>query len=341
MNDSIAKDLTATVVAGSSDPAFIQARDVIDAAESHDESSPVSDQAMLAAAEQQRTMLLFRDSQTDVARAVGVVGDGEIDLVVHPESRGRGIGTSALSLLLERADRIDESPVKAGPFKAWSHGDNPAADALLSHASFSPVRSLLRLALAPERLPSDSQDPLLTPVSNGNALRTFDPESPFDRPAWVRVNAAAFATHPEQGRITEHDFALMTQEPWFDPADLFLLAGPDSLPGSAGSDLAKQRELAGYTWIKTLSGDADSPPECELYAIGVHPDHAGHGLGRTLLDVTLRRMSEHHPHRVTLYVDGDNERAVQLYVSAGFTIDSRSQQWERQPSAPVSARIGA
>jgi len=296
------------------------ARALIAEAEAHDGVSPVSDQALLAAARGQRELFA-------PPGAVGILGQGEVDLVVRPEDRGRGLGTALLTQMLESADD------GAGEeLRAWSHGENPAAEALLERAGFRPIRTLYRMALDPALLPSDGRDPLALPVPDGYALRAFDPERPADAAAWVRANAAAFAHHPEQGRITEADFALMREEPWFDAADLILLA--EDGPGS---------EIAGSTWIKTVpakggstgAGAHDGKPndgaavETELYAVGVRPEHAGRGLGGVLLDATLARMAQHRPTRVTLYVDGDNEAALKLYARVGFTVDQRSTQWAR------------
>ncbi|MGO3147214.1 MAG: mycothiol synthase, partial [Leucobacter sp.] len=278
-----------------------EARPLIERAEHADGTSPISDQALLAVAQHQRELVLFRGTQhndvseADVSQAepvaVGVVGQGELDLVVDPAARGRGIGTAALQELVSRAD---------GELLAWAHGDNPAADALLTRAGFSPVRSLFRMKLDPSLLPATNSNPFAVSVPEGFALRSFG--APTDPANWVRVNAAAFADHPEQGRVTESDFALMREESWFNAEDLLLLEAPS--PG-----------LAGSTWIKTVrNGDnatgEEADVETELYAIGVDPEFAGQGLGRVLLDATLARMATHSPNRVTLYVDGENERAV-------------------------------
>lgn len=297
--------LTPELVSHATDPAFAAARELISEAESYDGVSPVSDQAMLAATQGQRTLLVF--SEDDARVAVGIIGDGEVDLVVRPDARGHGVGTAALRDLLAES---------TGELRAWAHGDNPAAEALLTQAGFVPVRSLFRMALDPALLPHGTRKPEDLELPTGFTLRRFDAANSGDIDAWVAVNAAAFATHPEQGRITATDFRLVMDEPWFDPGDLFLLAAPDGA-------------LAGSTWIKTIAGAPGTAPECELYAIGIHPKYTGHGLGRFLLDVTLVRMAQHDPSRVSLYVDGDNERAVQLYLRAGFTVDSRSRQWAR------------
>lgn len=298
--------------------ALERARGIAAVAAEADGRPPVSDQALLAVAQGQRQLFFLGvDQASDQATTspvvgFGILGEGEIDLVVDPAYRGRGIGTAALRLLLGEAEHTGT------PLLSWSHGDNPAADALLAHAGFAPVRSLFLMELDPARLPHDGRDPLDSGDTNGVLLRAFDPGSASDANEWVRVNAAAFASHPEQGRITEADFAIMREEPWFDPDDLLLLVDAEA-PG----------RVLGSTWIKTVRGEgtADTAPVAELYAIGVDPAYAGRGFGSLLLGATLARMAEHAPSAVELYVDGENARAVQLYERAGFTVRSRSRQW--------------
>lgn len=293
---------------------FELARRLIAAAEEHDGISPVSDQAMLAAAQGERSLRLFRVGADDAPVAVGIAGQGEIDLVVRPDARGQGYGSAALAELLAQSD---------GSALAWAHGENPAAEALLARAGFAPVRSLYRMALDPALLPPHDAQLHALHAPAGFELRAFDPEQPEDAARWVRANAAAFATHPEQGRVTEADFALMRAEEWFDPDDLLLL-------------IDETGEAAGSTWVKTLHGPE---VETELYAVGVRPEYAGRGLGALLLDATLIRMAQHRPSRVTLYVDGENERAVRMYERAGFTIDSRSRQWRTAPESVPGATM--
>lgn len=312
----IAAEFTGPGHDATDEAAMDQVRMIVRAAELHDSRSPVSDQALVAAAQGRRLVARFAavgdDADSSGPVAIGIAGDGELDLVVHPEVRGRGIGTAALTELLART---------GPPVKAWSHGINPAADALLARAGFTPVRELLRMTLEPALLPHG--DPVdapawlsITPHTSGSAVEAA---------AWVAVNAAAFSGHPEQGAMTLDDFAALTREEWFDAEDLLLAFD------TRGSGAERP---AAFAWVKTVTTQASQTElggtECELYALGVHPDEAGAGLGRILLDRALRRMAEHDPDRISLYVDGDNERAVRLYERSGFTVDQRSRQWMQE-----------
>lgn len=285
------------------------ARSVLAESERLDGTPPVSDQALLAASQDRRRLFEFDGD------ALGILGEGEIDLVVRPDARGRGVGGAALAELLRVQDR--ERP---GELRAWAHGENPAAEALLHRTGFAPIRTLYRLALDPATLPGAIAES--RPLPEGFRLESLARTGRARAEEWVRVNAAAFADHPEQGGVTLDDFEALTREPWFDAEDLILAV--DERAGDGG-------RLAGYTWIKTVRDDGPEAPstETELYVLGVDPAYAGRGLGAALLGETLRRMSERRPDRVTLYVDGDNGNALALYERAGFGIEQRSTQWLR------------
>lgn len=64
------------------------------------------------------------------------------------------------------------------------------------------------------------------------------------------------------------------------------------------------------------SGDAAAIGE--VYAVGIAPDHQGHGLGRALTAAGINHLAEQGLDEVMLYVDADNPAAVALYESLGF-----------------------
>jgi len=59
----------------------------------------------------------------------------------------------------------------------------------------------------------------------------------------------------------------------------------------------------------------------ELYALYLHPDHWGTGLGARLHTAALRRLHEHGFASAVLWVLAGNERALAFYRRAGWTED--------------------
>jgi len=219
------------------------------------------------------------------------------ELLVHPAHRRRGAGR----LLLDRVVEV------AGPTGAllWSHGDTPGAAALASAGGWSRVRELWRM----ERPLAGVGDLEVPALPTGVQVRAFVPGA--DDEAWVALNAAAFATHAEQGRWTVADLRLRLREPWFDPA-LLLLAEDTSGPSP---------RLVGSCWMKVAPAVPGGPDVGELYVLGISPAAAGRGLGRALLVRGLQALLPRGaagPVPVELYVDGDNEPATRLYARLGF-----------------------
>lgn len=249
--------------------------------------SPVNDQALLEARRGDRAIVDLDGS--GVAIAVVATGEqaggaaAEVELAVDPRHRCTGLGTRL-------AQRIAaEHP----GFEAWAHGDLPASQALAARLGMQRIRTLLQL-----------RAPVLADAAIDQRLRPFV-ESDAD--AWVAANAAAFASHPEQGRLTARDLAERRAEPWHDDANLLVAAGDDGLDG--------------YAWIKP-DGDV-----AELYALGVAPHAQGTGLGGVLLQATFARMRALGFDTAHLYVEGDNAPALGLYRSRGFIDHARDVRW--------------
>ncbi|PPK92062.1 mycothiol synthase [Kineococcus xinjiangensis] len=212
-------------------------------------------------------------------------GDASGELVVSPRHRRGGAGRALLGAARAAA---------GGPLRLWAHGDLPPARALAAAAGLRRVRELSRMA---RPLGAGAQLPPAEPPA-GTALRTFRPGA--DDAAWLALNAAAFAHHPEQGRWSTADLLARQREPWFDPAGFFL----------AEADGA----LVGFHWTKVEPGSRTG----EVYVLGVAPGRAGRGLGRVLAVAGLRHLAARGCAEVDLYVDGDNAAAVRLYSGLGF-----------------------
>ncbi|AND15875.1 mycothiol synthase [Rathayibacter tritici] len=261
-----------------------------------DHQPPFSDQTLVDARTGSRTLLV--GLRADVVVAAAILGQGELEFVVDPEWRGVGFGTATLEQVLASG--------RTG-LLAWAHGDHPVARALAASHGFAAVRTLLHLELEPLAAPK-------VRVPEGVVLadaRDLDPAE------WVALNARVFAAHPEQGRLTEQDLAARRAEPWFDEGDFLLLRDADG-------------SLIGYDWLKIEPGSTTG----EIYVLGVAPEAAGRGLGRTLLSAGLARMLERGCTTADLYVEAENRSAVALYRSLGFTDASVDVQY-LQRAAPV------
>src|SRR5205814_9120385 len=157
------------------------------------------------------------------------------ELCVHPLYRRHGLGRALVLEAMAVADeRCDNG---AGRLRLWAHGDHPSATVLAMGLGFERWRVLWQMRRS-----------LFAPVAepdmpDGVRLRAFRPGE--DDEAWVALNAAAFADHPDQGRWTLADLRIRYQEPWFDPAGFLLAyrAADGLLLGSHWTELHGQPAL--------------------------------------------------------------------------------------------------
>ena len=75
-----------------------------------------------------------------------------------------------------------------------------------------------------------------------------------------------------------------------------------------------------------------SPPEGELYRIGVLPDRRRRGYGRRLLDWFFRTAEEREVYTLYLEVRESNGAAISLYRSAGFREIFLRENYYRDPT---------
>ena len=229
------------------------------------------------------------------------------ELFVAPAARRAGVGTALLAAL---PDGI----------RLWSHAVGAGADAATGFAEargLVPVRSLHvmgRSLQGDPPWPEASVDPRY-------AVRTFEPGR--DEDAWLALNAAAFAHHPEQGSLRRADLDQRMAEPWWDPAGLILVVvadRPDTLVASH------------WTKVDPPGGDVG-----EVYVVAVSPAHRGEGLGRAVTVLGLDHLRSLGLERVVLYVDEENTAAVHTYSRLGF----EDVEVHRQYARSVADRPGA
>jgi mycothiol synthase len=213
----------------------------------------------------------------------------DLDLAVAPDARGRGTGGS-----LAEAALADAPP----SVTAWSHADHPAAAALAQRLGFVASRKLWVM--------SRDAGPVEVPDADGVTIRGYrDP----DADEVIRVNAAAFAHHPEQGSMDAANLAERMAEPWFDPAGLLVADAGD--------------RLLAFHWTKRHSPDLG-----EVYVVAVDPSAQGRGLGRAVTAAGLAHLAAIGVRRIILYVESDNEPAIATYSKLGFAHTSTHVQYK-------------
>ena len=226
----------------------------------------------------------------------------DLGFVVHPDARKEA---SVAVALLERA--VEHVAVNAGGLVVlWIFEPDERDDGAAARAGFRRQRDLLQMRVALPIGETAAWPP-------GVDVRPFVPGE--DDAAWLAVNNRAFAGHPEQGGWAESTLARRLTEPWFDPKGFLLAFDADG--------------LAGFCWTKIHPATDGDPELGEIFVIGVDPSRKGAGLGRALVIAGLASLADRGIRTGMLFVDGDNEAALRLYESLGFTVHRRDRAYER------------
>jgi mycothiol synthase len=266
---------------------------MLEAAAAGDGQQPVSEQGRLALRGGKRPGVrhLLLHEGPDVAgyaqlEETDPVEPPAAELVVHPRFRHHGHGRALGLALLEESGRR---------MRLWAHGGHPAARHLAQSLGLTLFRELRQL-----RRPLTGVDlPWAQRLPPGVRVRSFRPD--VDDEAWLALNAAAFAHHPEQGSLTQRDLDDRKAEPWFDPRGFFLAE--------------RDGKLIGFHWTKVHSAQQLG----EVYVVGIDPAEQGSGLGKALTTIGLRYLAyDRSMPEAMLYVDADNAAAVAVYERLGF-----------------------
>lgn len=308
-----------------------EARELWDRAEAADGVGAVSEafRMALGAARAGVVHLLRRDDAGQLVGYAQVASAGTSDavaeLVVDPAARRAGHGRALLDAALAEGTR-----------SVWAHGDLDAARSLAATAGLARTRELFRMARP--LTSADANDPVLP---QGYSVRAFEPGR--DDEDWVRLNAAAFASHPEQGRLTVEDLHERMSQPWFDASGFLLVEREGRVvafhwtkvePGSSSG----RAHGAGTDEVRhgTGRGPGSGPNAVrsgtgEVYVVGVDPAEQGHGLGGPLTALGLAHLARQGLAEVELYVDGDNTAARRTYARLGFEDAAVDVQYTAPP----------
>lgn len=278
------------MVAVSIEPGAV--RDLALAVEAHDGVAAFSEQTLLNLGSPRAEVEHLSVLDGGALVAYGQLDRDSAELAVHPDHRRRGHGTALLDDLLALAPRVH----------VWAHGPHPGAAPLAASRDLTVVRELWLMASPAPTSVSEPEIPSDVVVS------TFEAERDADD--WVSVNARAFASHPEQGRMTRADLEARLAEPWFDATGFWVARATDGA-------------LLGSMWTKVTDRVG------EIYVLGVDPDAQGRGLGGMLTAVAMSSFAERDLTEVELYVEGDNTPAIRTYQKAGFRRRRADVQYAR------------
>ena len=214
-----------------------------------------------------------------------------LDLIVHPHHR---YDTMEIAPDLIRAALNIVASEGGGHVHWWVFEPNNVHRQLASDAGLVQGRRLIQMRRS---LPLPTH--ILQEISQFHTTSFIVKK---DESEWLRVNNAAFASHPEQGGWTMQVLHSRMTESWFN-AQGVRMHWDDS-------------RLSGFCWTK-IHSDTD-PDLGEIYVIAVDPSDTGKGLGRKLTIAGLHYMAEQGVATAMLYVDADNIAALSMYESLGF-----------------------
>ena len=222
------------------------------------------------------------------------VAGPSVELVIHPDYRSSGVGSDLLKSAIDLC---------GNKIRLWSHGDLTAARQLAQSNNFIKMRNVIQMS-------KDLID--VIPINTDYQIRSFLPD--LDNQAWLSLNNQAFASHPEQGNWSEADLSIRLNENWFDEKGFFVAEDKD--------------KLIGFCWTKIHGGHShshatdsdhhDHEPIGEIYVMAVSEEYEGRSIGKALTITGLNYLKYQGLSSAMLYVDEDNQKAVNLYKSLGF-----------------------
>ena len=227
--------------------------------------------------------------------------------VVHPEHRGRGIGSALFDRIESRAAELLEG-ASAPRFRHSISGADVAAAALVGARGLRPIRHFWHMQI-------DLAGPVEPgPAPDGIEIDGIDPAD--DLRAVHAIIAAAFVDdpgdHPEpfDRWLEEH-----TSSPTYDPT-LWLLARDGGVP--IGALVASAGDDGGWVdWLAVLAS------------------YRRRGIGAALLRRSFASFAARGLRRVLLNVDAENVTgATAVYERVGMRVVNRWDLWERSSAAP-------
>jgi mycothiol synthase len=230
--------------------------------------------------------------------------------VVHPDHRGRGLGTFLIEVVERRAAEHAALTPSGERSTLLFHtlGVDTAARTLLESRGFELTRHFWRMDIRFERPPAQPE-----PV-DGIVIRTFR-RGQDERPVYEAFEEA-FAGHFGYVPRSFEDWSAHRLQEGFDPGLWFVAREGQEVVGALAG-----RILEDVGWVATL---------------GVRKRWRGRGIGEALLRHSFVEFHRRGLPRTSLSVDAGNETgAVVLYERAGMHVALRYDTFEKRYERPA------
>jgi mycothiol synthase len=225
---------------------------------------------------------------------------------VHPDFKGRGIGTTLLRAVAQRARELIEraEPEARVLIRTTIYKNDVEGNALHLNEGYQPYRYHWRMEI---NLKSPPDQPHLP---DGLEFRPFMKDE-HDVAVWQAENEA-FRDHPGSHESTLEDWRRERfDDPEFDPSLWAVAWDGDEIAG-----FAINRYRIGIGWIRTL---------------GVRRPWRGRGVGEALLLHSFDEYYRRGMHTIGLGVDANNPTgATRLYQRVGMHAASEHVSYERE-----------
>jgi mycothiol synthase len=225
---------------------------------------------------------------------------------VHPEHRGRGLGTYLLRLRQHLEEVHAGLAPDGAPVTSYFGTIAPdlGARELAERFGYREVRHFWQMVID---LPPDGSLP--EPAwPAGVSVRTF--ERGRDDRAIHAVMEESFAEHWGHVEVPFEDWRPRLETEWFDPSLVLLAEVGDEMAGALIGGV-----LEGEGWVMTL---------------GVRAPWRGRGIGEALLRTSLREFDRRGLRVAKLDVDAGNETgATRLYERVGMRVNRQYDEFDR------------
>ena len=237
--------------------------------------------------------VLFRDGTPRLAFEIGV----------HPQYRGRGIGSALYRMVVRRAAETAAAHVTSPVYRKEGE-ERPECTGFLEKRGFRPDHSYWQLRLDA----IDKQAPPLWPAGIG--FRTFS-RGEHDAQTWARLIVEAFGEP-----ATPEGIEAQLREPGVSTDGYFF-----AIDLATGEEIGTSRGR-----IDMLGGK----PVGYVGTVGVIPRYRGRGIATALMAQTLSYLYGRGMCSATLFVEHRNTGARRLYEKLGwYPVYRTDHYWKR------------